>query len=287
MIRFAVVVCAVMAALALAPRSHSQPGCGDWSRLSEIVPGTSGWLVYDTVRGEPLWLTGVNTERVFAWDGQSWRSRTAPGPSARFRFAVGFDESRGELVLYGGITAANEPRYDTWVWNGSAWRQTDAFGAGGGGPDGSMAFDPVSGRLLLFGGTIPGTYAWAGDRWDRVSTTTPYSLVSMRAAFSPEAGRLIAMSPTIEQAYEWTGSAWTSSSVPYRSHIVHDRNRNLLFGYGSQGSGNVRGPGLMQGGTWVESVPGTKLLPYGVIFDTARAEVFATGIDSESRLVGT
>ena len=101
-------------------------------------------------------------------------SRPSPRPTARYvappwrtREAMAADPGTGLLVLYGG-EAGSSTLFDTWTWNGSAWRKA------AGGPElyyPAMAYDPTLGRLLLVGAGAGGgfqTWAWSASGWSKV-----------------------------------------------------------------------------------------------------------------------
>ena len=82
---------------------------------------------------------------------------------------MAYDETQGQVVLFGGLNAIGNVLGDTWVWNGTDWTselQEDPpdvrFGAG-------MAFDEAEGQMVMFGGLdsddIPS--AVINDTWVR------------------------------------------------------------------------------------------------------------------------
>ena len=90
-----------------------------------------------------------------------WASRTpttSPSPRAGSQFA---EEGNGRAVLFSGTSPIRDldpdATWETWEWNGNTgtWRNVSPtvqppFRWGG-----SMEFDPVHNRVLLFGGTVP------------------------------------------------------------------------------------------------------------------------------------
>ena len=85
-------------------------------------------MTYDTVRDVTLLYGNAQT---WTWDGQTWtqlspaHSPDAPADTPeRGFFALGFDQSRGVAVLYGGEPANSmgETLFDdVWEWNGADW----------------------------------------------------------------------------------------------------------------------------------------------------------------------
>ena len=64
-----------------------------------------------------------------------------------------FDSSKGQLVILGGF-GLNSVEFlnDTWTWNGTNWSQANPTAAPSARAGASIAFDPGTGQLLLFGG---------------------------------------------------------------------------------------------------------------------------------------
>jgi hypothetical protein len=63
---------------------------------------------------------------TWAWNGSNWiDERQTSGPPARWMASTCYDEARHVVVLYGGPADSKTgvPLDDTWIWNGSAWRQ--------------------------------------------------------------------------------------------------------------------------------------------------------------------
>jgi len=75
---------------------------------------------------------------------------------------MAYDPNLGAAVLFGGVSIPGGQANDSWLWNGSDWKQmhpatapTARFAAG-------MDYSPIANGLLLFGGF--GT-ATVGDTW--------------------------------------------------------------------------------------------------------------------------
>lgn len=141
-------------------------------------------MVYDARRRRVVLFGGSAGTNMLGdtweWDGQHWSRVATDGPSARTLFGLAYDAARGVVILFGGtsVLASDAPSYDdTWEWNGTRWRRTDATG-----PSArdhvSMDYD-VSRRLTILhgGGTGPTapseTWAYDGSRWTRLPTTGP------------------------------------------------------------------------------------------------------------------
>lgn len=101
------------------------------------------------------------------------------GPSGRVA-QMAWDASDGYVVLYGGLVGVSSYATDTWTFSDGVWTNITRTTAGT--PPAlvlaSMAFDPSTQKVVLFGGQAPTTsytnYTWAyHDRtWTNVSRTS-------------------------------------------------------------------------------------------------------------------
>jgi hypothetical protein len=140
-------------------------------------------VVFDSERGKAVLFGGYDgaiKEDTWEWDGASWAKKT-PGdpegdgnPSARYYYAMAYDESRGKAVVFGGLDSSYSPKEETWEWDGASWaKKTPGDPEGDGNPSArwgcAMAYDGAREKLVLFGG-YDGTYwNWETWEWDGVS----------------------------------------------------------------------------------------------------------------------
>jgi hypothetical protein len=130
--------------------------------------------------------TGEAQLGLQVFNGTVWEWPGFPEPQSRIFPSAAWDEARHGIVLYGGLTwyvdcgcdcgiGYNYPALsDTWLWNGTAWRQLDGGLSGGPPSDAglygmqgpSMAFDKSQRRIVLFGGqqTIP-PFQFSNQLW--------------------------------------------------------------------------------------------------------------------------
>ncbi len=157
---------------------HYTPAANQWSSSLGCPSGPSpppgpaprwlGAMAYDPANAEVA-MFGGEDPRVSPFYGDTWtlqiidgaacwteRGPLNPSPSARANAAMAYVPTRGTLVLYGGNLGGTAPDgifCDLWEWDGSTWREI----AQTGGPcirDHSLAFDELSGRLVVFGGQL-------------------------------------------------------------------------------------------------------------------------------------
>jgi hypothetical protein len=212
-----------------------------WRTTDSVVEA-----VYDSIRGVYVFFAFGNDGEggeTWEWDGNdTWLQVCGPGtactsPQGRVNFAMAFDKSTGETILFGG-RAFNGPCEDgagypyrctnTWGWNGSEWNLLCDPGSGCTSPNGqeylSMAHSEARGRTVVFGGR---------------QTATPS-----------------------DELWEWDGMGWTQAcgngttcsgpSARSEAAMAYDnkRDRIYLFG-GRQNGGNCSGaPDSMCGDLW-------------------------------------
>jgi hypothetical protein len=210
-----------------------------WALRQQYSNTPIGPMVYDSVRHVTIEIPDSDPEccgipdpglSTYGWNGTAWTLRAGAGtqvvgPPSRRGHRIAYDPARGVTVLFGGFNSLWNTTYDDlWEWDGSAWVQRDADAQSHNGPGArgwqSMAFDPVLGAVVIFGGFNPtyqswfvGTWSWDGQTW----------------------GRLVP---------DWNGT-WTSPSARSDAAMVYDNVRGMTVLHG--GTSNV---GQYYGETW-------------------------------------
>ena len=65
---------------------------------------------------------------TWLWDGTSWTEmHPLHRPAGRADFGMAFDESRQQVILFGGQSYAYIDTTETWAWDGQDWIQLQAF----------------------------------------------------------------------------------------------------------------------------------------------------------------
>lgn len=100
---------------------------GDWTPLvpacaGAACPAEAELVAYDGHR-TILYTGGKDPQTWLLADGRWTRAAGASPPGRRF-VAGGYDEARRDVVLFGGLDAANRPVADTWAWTGRADART-------------------------------------------------------------------------------------------------------------------------------------------------------------------
>ena len=221
------------------------------------------------------------------WTEQS----PATSPPGRTLAAIATDQATGDVVVFGGAqgSSALTPLDDTWVWNGSDWLQEHPatsppalFGA-------SMAYDPATADIVLFGGTggslaasSDETWVWDGSDWSqRVPATSPPARSGGSLAFDEATGSMLLFGGTdgtygadgavpLDDTWTWDGSDWTElfpATVPQgradAAMAFDPATGNLVLTSGESNAFYVAGPSFQDtwtwdGNDWTLQSPGTE-----------------------------
>jgi hypothetical protein len=231
---------------------------GGWAAYNgpAPTPRDGAVMAYDPIRdciilfgGSLLSVTNNEHWEYHAIGG--WGQRTlATRPPHRHQATMAFDRSRGVMVLYGGerLAQASQPalRNDVWEFNGNTWTQRTT-GAPSGRRQATMAFDPVGGTMLMFGGILATsnaptqpqsyeTWTYDGTSWTLHTPNTPPDGGPM-ATDLDRARVLMPFGQGSPYAWEWDGSQWRMllqaspglRSNPGVAYEPHDR-RILMWG---------------------------------------------------------
>ena len=132
---------------------------GNWRMLNpgQPVPRAMAGMVYDPVRKVSV-LFGGNGVPNETWEYDSaanlWTQiKTAGAPSARYAFGMAFHPKAGVIVLFGGVVGGSYVN-DTWTYDAGSdlWTRKGPPVAPSGRYSCAMAYDPVTGLVVLFGG---------------------------------------------------------------------------------------------------------------------------------------
>jgi hypothetical protein len=165
---------------------------------------------------------------------------------------MAYDAARGQVVLFGGDTRATGALGDTWILDGSGWRQVPGEGP----PPRSthqMVYDSRRQRLVVFGGAsgsevLGDTWEFDGARWHRMATDGPSARTLHGLAYDSARGvtvlfggvsRLAPDAASHGDTWEWDGTRWRRIDVQGpspRDHVAmaYDaaRRRVVLHGGG-------------------------------------------------------
>ncbi len=162
--------------------------------------------------------SGTPNAELWSFDGVDWTLLDdGGGPSPRLVHRMAYDAARGELMVFGG-SAPSTSGYnaETWLWDGSSWRQAPAPMA----PTrraGSvaLAYDPLRQVIVLHNGVDATTWEWDGVVWSARTTSGGPTQINpgLAMAWDPTTATIVLFetkSSTPTQAWSWDGSQWAA-----------------------------------------------------------------------------
>ncbi|MZQ86059.1 hypothetical protein GQF01_28575 [Paenibacillus sp. 5J-6] len=187
------------------------------------------------------------------------RVTTNLSPDARQGASMVFDEMAENVVMFGGQD--NNKFFDeTWIWDGyeKTWQEQRNLNSSPSARKGAaMAYDPASGKVLVFGGEgqsgvlLGDTWLWDGmnAQWEQVTTPdSPIARGGAQLAFDGEqlvlfGGYSGSGSSKILQddTWLWNGTGWTEANptekppAAYGGQMAFDGETAVLYG-GNAGS---------------------------------------------------
>jgi len=187
---------------------------------------------------------------TWRWDGTAWSAAT-PGP-ARMSFAMALHETLGRVVSFGGFDSVGTELQQTWQWTQFGWVQMFPAHSPGTRVNAAMCYDPVRGRLVLFGGmrTTP-VLTMLADLWEfdgvdwlqRTFIGGPQGRTETMLAFDPVTKAALlyggaVLSNRLDDTWTWDGNGWrrwfptTPPHFQAAAMMVTDevRARVMLFG---------------------------------------------------------
>jgi len=246
-----------------------------WTQLSTTgsttpAGGAGAAMAFDATRQQLMLIGGS----VAPWTDLCTMSTASPGaswmqaefgPPARSGMAGAYDQTRGRMVMFGGLSTARLG--DTWEFDGGAWRPIPAPGPS---PrnESAMAYDPMRRTVVLFGGNTGAVngetweysgIAGGGGTWSLVSTSGPSARERHSLVYDPNLrgvllhGGAIAGGASNNQTWLWNGATWTQlgtgpTRAGHAAAYSPPLNKILLFGGSGAGASPTAFAG--DGSTW-------------------------------------
>lgn len=224
---------------------------GCWTRLAPAnnpPPMAAPVLAYDAGRatvvlwGQRIGPNGAVAE-TWTWNGQDWIKSTATGPEGVA--VAAYDANINRVVLFESSIS------ETWIWDGSQWQKSSPAHKPGSRFGTSMAFDPVTKSLLLFGGFVrtpvqrlSDTWLWNGSDWAQVTPKVSPSARAQATMVSFTRGKQVLLlggenAPTVlTDAWAWDGTTWApmaSYGISGGAVAVDAGSQVVVFGGWSDG----------------------------------------------------
>jgi RHS repeat-associated protein len=196
-------------------------------------------IVYDSSANEDIMFGGYSDDSGDLNDTWAWTSSGSwvplgPTPPTMQGSATAYDAATNQVVLFGGTDwngtgtgTAEFPTSDsTYLWDASTgqWSQASPSDSPPARSFESMAYDPETKQVLMFGGIgmddddsttdLDDTWAWNGTNWSQLSPTdSPPAADTTAMAYDSATGQMILVCTTScgdDTTWSWTGSSWDS-----------------------------------------------------------------------------
>jgi hypothetical protein len=236
-------------------------------------------MAYDPAAGDMVLFggdgsTGVALSDTWIFNGTTWTQlSSATSPPARYQPSMAYDPATGNVVLFGGGGSGGSGYLgDTWIFNGTTWTQLSPATSPSARYGASMAYDPATGSMVLFGGHaasgfLSDTWTFNGTTWTQLSpATSPPALAGASMAYDPATGDMVLFGGCCNVSDTWifNGTTWTqlspATSPPARDQAPMAYNPAtgdmvLFGGYGN--SGYLSDTWTFDGTTWTQLSPAT------------------------------
>ena len=179
-----------------------------WSPAGSFDPNHQQVVLYGGRTAPNTWL-----DDTWIWDGRNWTNvQVTPHPIVSFPMGA-YDPIIRKFAVY-GFTANGESQ--TWTWDGNAWQQIVTSLAPPARFSSALAFDAVSGTVILFGGRqtlgfVGDTWAFDGINWKQLTPSKSPSARAGHLMASVSQGVLLLGNDT----WLWDGSTWQAITAAH------------------------------------------------------------------------
>jgi hypothetical protein len=171
-------------------------------------------------------------------------------------------------VLFGGMNSVYGVQLgDTWEYDGDQWLHVTDEGPAPRNMH-AMAYDPASGRIVLFGGrttrelgdALGDTWEWDGQQWTQRATDGPGARFGAAMEYVPRFHAVVLVSGQYDSdvlwddTWAWNGDTWTPLELPTGPQartsfgMTYDEANEALTLFGGTTTGDT--PGVV-GDLWV------------------------------------
>lgn len=199
----------------------------NWSHKAPVTSppkGSRPFLVYDAKQGRVVGLirNEVGAYEMWTWSGNAWNQVQTPFPvpGSGFGAAAAYDVAHGLLVVFDR---------DTWTFDGETWTHHATIGEPRRRTGATMAYDPSTGRVVMFGGADPigfalysyfsETWTWDGTKWTQAHPTDSPWARTEAIAVTDSAGKRVILfwgrlysggfGLTYSDVWTWADGSWT------------------------------------------------------------------------------
>ncbi len=188
--------------------------------------------------------------------GEKWKQVKANGPTARTFPAMVYDEKNDRIILFGGnrvlfgkSTSADNLLNDTWEFKNKKWRKIAMETKPSPRAEASMVYDPVRGKVYLFGGyyidgeayiKLGDTWELDGNNWRQIDAEGPSARHGVLLSFEGNLQQILLFGgSTVNRDYgEDTGESWTFDGTKWTKLPIHQP-ANIFNSSGTFGNGII------------------------------------------------
>jgi hypothetical protein len=191
-------------------------------------PRSNAPMAYDADRQVLMLARQFPGDATWTWDGRTWtalRSPTGPEPQSSGQMAYDPIRHLGVLFLVGSGPSPDGRKVfstETWIWEGAVWKLWKPSSSPSPRASFSLAFDPSTESVLLFGGNdyiggsiLNDTWLWDGKTWVQQRPALSPS-PRLGAALGSAAGKLVlfgglanSSATQFDDTWTWDGKTWT------------------------------------------------------------------------------
>jgi uncharacterized protein (TIGR03437 family) len=204
------------------------------------------------------YVTGNALNDIWTWNGVNWTQtpqNPATGPVPRYSFAMAYDSTHSQIVVFGGSNSTYGYLGDTWLWNGGSWTEVFPLPTAPTLKYGEMVYDAAYSQAILFGGSpynptyLNQTWAWDGSTWMQQSfQTNPAARVYHAMAYESASGQALLFGGSDANG-DLLGDTWSYGVAPPPVTISGAVSASAFGGFSSAAPGS-----------WVE-IYGSNLAP--------------------------
>lgn len=164
-------------------------------------------MAFDAATHTVIFFGGIDSQGntlddTWTWNGitMTWKQHNPASKPSRRRTMIAYDAVAKNVVLFGGDTGNGDVEYnDTWTWDGATWTEQSPSTSPPARVDGAIAFDPVLGGVVLFGGfsqsyvdSLNDTWLWDGSNWTETQPIrSPPARYSSSMDYDPRSHTLV------------------------------------------------------------------------------------------------